>query len=141
VACHTQDVRYQLHDDKEDQHGYQLLQTQLSQLEKRQEEGRAVLPFLEAYLLSLTCDDPGTIIGPQLVLPLLQERLDAKAQEYHQQKLNHKKQEVALLLYPAFDVMCQTCWSAASLGLHRARVSCTATPAVMSHHQNLLDLC
>jgi len=102
-----QDVRYQLHDDKEDQHGYQLLQTQLSHVEKLQEEGRAVLPFLEAYLLSLTCDDPGTIIGPQLVLSLLQERLDAKAQEHHQQKLNQKKQEVASLLYPAFAVMCQ----------------------------------
>lgn len=43
-----QDVRYQLHDDKEDQHGYQLLQTQLSQVEKHQEEGCAVLPFLQA---------------------------------------------------------------------------------------------
>jgi len=110
VACHhTQDVRYQLHDDKEDHHGYQLLQTQLSQVEKRQEEGHAVLPFLEAHLLSLTCDDPGTIIGPQLVLPLLQKRLDAKAWEHHQQKLNQKKQEVAPLLYPAFAMMCQTC--------------------------------
>ncbi|KAL0028774.1 hypothetical protein WJX79_006642 [Trebouxia sp. C0005] len=91
------DVRYQLHDDKEDHRVYQLLQTQLSAVEKRQEEGRAVLPFLEAYLLSLTCDDPGTIIGPQLVLPLLQKRLDAKAQEHHEQKLNQKKQEVARL--------------------------------------------
>ncbi len=110
MACHhTQDVRYQLHDDKEDHHGYQLLQTQLSQVEKRQEEGHAVLPFLEAHLLSLTCDDPGTIIGPQLVLPLLQKRLDAKAWEHHQQKLNQKKQEVAPLLYPAFAMMCQTC--------------------------------
>lgn len=106
MACHhTQDVRYQLHDDKEDHRVYQLLQTQLSAVEKRQEEGRAVLPFLEAYLLSLTCDDPGTIIGPQLVLPLLQKRLDAKAQEHHEQKLNQKKQEVASLLYLAFAVM------------------------------------
>jgi len=110
MACHhMQDVRYQLHDDKEDHRVYQLLQTQLSQIEKRQEEGRAVLPFLEAYLLSLACDDPGTIIGPQLVLPLLQKRLDAKAQEHHQQKLNQDLQEVALLLYPAFAVMCRTC--------------------------------
>ncbi len=118
VCHHAQDVRYQLHDDKEDQHGYQLLQTQLSQVEKRQEEGRAVLPFLEAYLLSLTCDDPGTIIGPQLVLPLLQERLDAKAQEHHQQKLNQKKQEVALLLYPAFAMICQICCSDSICHLH-----------------------
>ncbi len=110
MACHhAQDVRHQLHGDKEDQQGYQLLQTQLSKVEKQQEEGRAVLPFLEAYLLSLTCDDPGTIIGPQLVLPLLQERLDAKAQEHHQQKLDQKKQEVALLLYPAFAMICQIC--------------------------------
>ncbi|DBA83929.1 TPA: hypothetical protein ACH3X1_006429 [Trebouxia sp. C0004] len=73
-----QNVRYQLHDDKEDHRVYQLLQTQLLLIEKRQEEGRAVLPFLEAYLLSLACDDTGTIIGPQLVLPLLQKRLNAK---------------------------------------------------------------
>jgi len=39
-----QDVRYQLHDDKEDHRVYQLLQTQLSQIEKRQEECSTAFP-------------------------------------------------------------------------------------------------
>ncbi|KAL0037732.1 hypothetical protein WJX77_009967 [Trebouxia sp. C0004] len=92
-----QNVRYQLHDDKEDHRVYQLLQTQLLLIEKRQEEGRAVLPFLEAYLLSLACDDTGTIIGPQLVLPLLQKRLNAKvsSQRYLQ---DARQQELAALV-------------------------------------------
>ncbi len=95
LACRLiQDVRYQLHDDKEDHRLYQLLQIQLRQIEDRQQEGRAVLPFLEAYLLNLACDDPGTIIGAQLVLPFLQKRLLATAQEYHQQKAVKDEEKV-----------------------------------------------
>jgi hypothetical protein len=52
--------------------------------------GLSVLPHdlqhLEAHLINVACDDPGAMIGGQLALPLLQERLDAAALEYAAQK-------------------------------------------------------
>lgn len=97
MAHAVQDVRFQLVDNQEDHRLYQQLQQQLLEIEKRQQEGRAVLPFLEAYLLNVACDDPGVIIGPHLVLLLLQQRLSDKALEYHRQILYHTQQEVCWL--------------------------------------------
>lgn len=76
------------------------MQSQLKLIEKRQQEGQAVLPFLHAYMLNLACDDPGTIIGPQLVLPMLQERLLARASAFHERQAVQNQQEVA------FSVSC-----------------------------------
>ena len=97
MAHAVQDVRFQLVDNQEDHRLYQQLQQQLLEIEKRQQEGRAVLPFLEAYLLNVACDDPGVIIGPHLVLLLLQQRLSDKALEYHRHILYHTQQEVCWL--------------------------------------------
>lgn len=41
-------------------------------MERRLEEGRVALQHLEVMLLNVGCDDPGTAIGTQLLLPLLQ---------------------------------------------------------------------
>lgn len=89
-------MRHQLHEDKEEHKLYQLLQTQLLQIERRQQEGCAVLPFMEACLLNLACDDPGVIIGTHVLLPLLQKQLLAKAQDFHNQKAAHDHLEVRL---------------------------------------------
>ena len=79
-----QDVRYQLHDEAEDQRLYKLAQKQLKQTEKRQQQGRAVLPLLENSVINLACDDPGTVIGPQIILPMLRKRHLARAKNFHQ---------------------------------------------------------
>ena len=79
-----QDVRYQLHDEAEDQRLCKLAQKQLKQIEKRQQQGQAVLPLLETSVIILACDDPGTVIGPQIILPTLRKRLLARAQSFHQ---------------------------------------------------------
>lgn len=81
-----QDVRRQLYGDEDDRKFFAWVQGQVKQIEKRLEEGRAVLLHLENYLINVACDDPGMAIGMQLALPILQERLDAKALEYADQK-------------------------------------------------------
>ena len=40
------------------------------------QEGKAVLPDMEAMLINLACDDSMEVLGPHLILPLIQQRLD-----------------------------------------------------------------
>ena len=51
-------------------------------IEKRVEESRVALQHLEMHLINTACDDPGATIGMQLALPVLQDRLDARALEH-----------------------------------------------------------
>lgn len=87
-------MRRQLYGDDDDRKFFQWVQTQLKQTEKRLEDGRAVLHHLEAQLINVACDDPGAAIGAQLALPLLQERLDAKAQEFARQKAAQAEEDI-----------------------------------------------
>ncbi len=89
-----QDVRRQLYGDEDDRKFFQWVQSQLKQTEKRLEDGRAVLHHLEAQLINVACDDPGAAIGAQLALPLLQERLDAKAQDFARQKAAQAEEDI-----------------------------------------------
>ncbi len=77
-----QDVRRQLYNDEDDRTFFGWIQGELRSVEKRLEEGRAPLQHLEMHLINVACDDPGATIGAQLALPMLQERLDAKAREF-----------------------------------------------------------
>ena len=90
----VQDVRRQLYADEDDRKFFNWVQGQLKSTEKRLEDGRAVLHHLEAQLINVACDDPGAAIGAQLALPLLQERLDAKAQEYARQQAAQAEQDI-----------------------------------------------
>lgn len=89
-----QDVRYQLLDDADDQRLYQVAQKQLKLIAKRQQEGQAVLPLLEAYMVNLACDDPCTVLGPQLMLPMLRKRLTASAHMFGREKALHDQLQV-----------------------------------------------
>lgn len=53
-----------------------------------------MLHHLEAQLINVACDDPGAAIGAQLALPLLQERLDAKAQDFARQKAAQAEEDI-----------------------------------------------
>lgn len=87
-------MRRQLYGDEDDRKFFQWVQSQLKQTEKRLEDGRAVLHHLEAQLINVACDDPGAAIGAQLALPLLQERLDAKAQDFARQKAAQAEEDI-----------------------------------------------
>ena len=90
----AQDVRRQLYVDEDDRKFFNWVQSQLKQTEKRLEDGRAVLHHLEAQLINVACDDPGAAIGAQLALPLLQERLDARAQDFARQKAAQAEEDI-----------------------------------------------
>lgn len=92
-----QDIRYQMHSHKDEIELHRLLIDQVQQINKRQKEGQAVLPILKAYLVNLACDDPGGVIVPLLVLPLLQKRLLAKAEDFHKQKAARDQLQVVQL--------------------------------------------
>ena len=53
-----------------------------------------MLHHLEAQLINVACDDPGAAIGAQLALPLLQERLDARAQDFARQKAAQAEEDI-----------------------------------------------
>ncbi len=83
LQAHFQkDVRRQLYNETDDRSFFNRIKDELKQVEKRLEDGRGALQHLEMHLINVACDDPGAVIGAQLALPILQERLDAAALEY-----------------------------------------------------------
>lgn len=82
----AQDVRRQLYSMDDDRTFFDWIQKELRTVERRLEDGRAVLAHLEGALINVSCDDPGASIGQQLALPLLQERLDTRARGYAAQR-------------------------------------------------------
>ena len=70
----------QLMTEKEEAKLYRALQAEQEHLECMVAEGCAALPLLEAKLMSAACDDPGPVIMDRVVLPLLRQRLTAKAE-------------------------------------------------------------
>lgn len=91
-----QDVRRQLYTLEDDVTFFDWIKNELKSVEKRLEDGRAVLQHMEMFLISVACDDPGATIGVQLALPLLQERLDAKAMEYKDKRAGEAAHELFL---------------------------------------------
>lgn len=89
------------------------MQKQLKQIEKRQQQGQAVLPLLENSVIELACDDPGTVIGPQIILPTLRKRLLAWAQSFHQAAVMQDRLEVGQI--------------------HSSHVMCTVVCITVSH--------
>ena len=79
-------MRRQLYGDEDDRTFFDWIQRELRAVEKTLEDGRAVLQHLEMFLVNVACNDPGAAIGASLVLPLLQERLEAKALEFAAQR-------------------------------------------------------
>ncbi|GIL82776.1 hypothetical protein Vretimale_8343 [Volvox reticuliferus] len=88
------DVRKQLYGDADDRTFFDNLKTALKTIERRLEDSSVALQHLEMQLINVACDDPGAIIGTQLALPLLQERLDQRGLEYAAQRAKLAEDEV-----------------------------------------------
>eukprot|EP01025_Chloroclados_australasicus_P065657 TRINITY_DN8944_c1_g1_i2.p1 TRINITY_DN8944_c1_g1~~TRINITY_DN8944_c1_g1_i2.p1 ORF type:complete len:1698 (-),score=169.93 TRINITY_DN8944_c1_g1_i2:1184-6277(-) len=73
------------------------MQNELEICEEKADELKAVLGHLEMHFLNVSCDDPGTIIGAWLALPMLQDRLEQKAFDFAT-KLAEKAQTEMLRL-------------------------------------------
>lgn len=63
-------------------------------MERRLEDSCVALQHLEMQLINVACDDPGVLIGGQLALPLLQERLDGRGLEAAAQRAKLAEDEV-----------------------------------------------
>lgn len=50
------------------------------------EESAGIIPSLQLHLIVLACQDPGPEIATRLVLPALQERLEANASQFEAAK-------------------------------------------------------
>ena len=55
------------------------MQQQLKLLKKSFQEGCAVLPLMQAQVVHAACDNPGAVVLPHLILPMLREQLEEKA--------------------------------------------------------------
>ncbi len=58
------------------------------------EEARVVVQHLEMQLLNVACDDPGILVGVQLVLPVMQERLDASGRQFAAERAKLAESEI-----------------------------------------------
>ena len=58
---------------------YGAMQQQLKSVKKSFQEGCAVLPLMQAQVIHAACDNPGAVVLPHLILPMLREQLEAEA--------------------------------------------------------------
>lgn len=91
---YEQDVRRQLYTDEDDRQFFQWIQKSMGQFEKRLNDGCAALHHLEMHMINVACDDPGAAIGAQLILPILQERLDAKVAAFFARQADEAAEEL-----------------------------------------------
>ena len=59
---------------------FEAMQQQLKSVRKSFQEGCAVLPLMQAQVIHAACDNPGAVVLPHLILPMLRERFEAKAE-------------------------------------------------------------
>lgn len=116
------DVRKQLYSDQDDKNFFEALKVALKAIEKRLEDSSVALQHLEMALINVACDDPGAMIGTQLALPILQDRLDARAMEHAAQRAKVAEDEVMRMEVrekglscpkTAAAVVCKMCYAAA----------------------------
>ena len=62
------------------------IQQQICQIEHEVEQARAVVHVLSVQLINVAYDDPATALGSELILPMLQERIDARGEEWEKKK-------------------------------------------------------
>lgn len=88
------EVCHQLYHLEDDIALFGQINRQLKEVSSKVEDGRAALQHLEAFVLNVSCDDPGIAIGINLILPFIQQKLDSKALEFASQKANAALDEV-----------------------------------------------
>ena len=74
-----------------------LTQDAIVDLEKNLETLRVALFHLESHVLNLACEDYGSSIGQQLVLPLLQDKLERLALEFREKQALSRTDELLRL--------------------------------------------
>ncbi|DBB14896.1 TPA: hypothetical protein ACH3X3_004497 [Trebouxia sp. C0006] len=73
------DIWPELTTPEQDKALFKALQLQRDQLAKHHDEGFAGLPVVEAHVINMACSDPGAVLLPHLILPMLQKKIERKA--------------------------------------------------------------
>ena len=71
-----QDVQDDIYNDEEDDKFTRLKIRDLNVLSEAIEAGRAILPHLEMLVVYRACSDPGPAVVEELILPIIQGRLE-----------------------------------------------------------------
>lgn len=79
MCCPVQVTWPKLTTPEQSQVLYEAMQQQFKAVKKHFQEGCAVLPLIEAQVVHAACDNPGAVVLPHLILPMLREQLEAKA--------------------------------------------------------------
>lgn len=75
----------------------------VSAMEIRVEEGRTVIYHLERQLVNMVYEDASITVGQQLMLPILQERLEARAAESLSRKADEAAEELLRMEEPKVE--------------------------------------
>ena len=55
-----------------------VMQEEQQHMERLVQEGCAVLPLIEGQVVDAACTDPGALLMPHLILPMLRQQIDSK---------------------------------------------------------------
>lgn len=137
------DVRKQLYSSEDDVSFFNRIKDALKSTEARLEEGRVVLQHLEMFLLNVACDDPGAATGTQLVLPMLQERLDGAALAFKAERAKMAEDEIIAMEVRTYSTVAVASsgdpaayWSGAIYAL-----ACRASANIMTWSQASVACC
>lgn len=89
-----QDVQPRLFSEKDDRDLCKQLVHDIKALNIFTEAGRPILSILEMLVVHRACDDSGMLVVNQLVLPLIQERLEKLAEEEGARKVQAAQGEL-----------------------------------------------
>lgn len=76
MADHLEEAEPDLYSAEDDLLFCSKLPDALKLVEDFMQESKAILPDMEAMVINLACDDSMEVLGPHLILPLIQRRLD-----------------------------------------------------------------
>ena len=92
------DVHHQLYTEADDINIFGALREHYRDIMVRLEEGRVAAQHLERAFLNAACDDLELRVAGELVLPLLQERLDEAARQFAEDKARQAQEEIIALM-------------------------------------------
>lgn len=113
--AHVQSVHSKLFSIEEEEEMRRLSDRGLEAMTDKLESGRAVLPYLEMLVVDKACSDPGAPVVNEVMLPILQERIERRAREHAA-----RKRKEAFMRAEVRESVSTLLWQYASLHLLRA---------------------
>lgn len=87
-------MHHQLFDRREEEALKKKTTEELKSITEMLEAGAAVIPYFEMLVVNRACSDPGARVVQNLVLPLVQERIERLAERAAEQKILEAQEEL-----------------------------------------------